>query len=124
MTLSLGGAILQPERLEEFEKDSNRYKLASKRSAPIIDRGSESSNNAQETIYMDLDEIVEKILERLRKHQSQSQRLTTKLDSWLALILLIVLSVGAQIAMIVAEQRGVIPWRMHLWYTLGKKLSP
>lgn len=39
---------------------------------------------------------------------------------------MIVLSFGAQAAMIVVEQGGVIPWWcvsrwwMHLWYVLGK----
>lgn len=121
MTLSFGVAMLQPERLEDIENDSNRYKVASKRSAAIIARGSESSNNAQEAMFVDLDEVGEKILQRLC--QEESQRLMKKFDLWVGLILLIVLSVGAQTAMIVAEQRGVIPWWMHLWYILGKEFS-
>jgi hypothetical protein len=106
MTLSFGGAIL-PLRLEDYENDLYRHRVTVKRSVVSHAEGSRQSEDAHEDIYMGLNQLVEKILARMR--QDESQRLA-KVHLCVGLLAMIVLSIGAQAAMIVVEQGGVIPW--------------
>lgn len=121
-TLSFGGAIL-PVRVEDYENDLNRHKVAIRRSVAFRPKGSRQSEVAQEEMYTGLDQVVEKILARMRHHESQQ---LAKGHLWVGLLGMVVLSVGAQAAMIVVEQGGIIPWWciskwwMHLWYMLGE----
>ncbi|KAL9102388.1 MAG: hypothetical protein Q9163_002454 [Psora crenata] len=120
MTLSFGGAIL-PVRVEDYENDLNRHKVAIKRSVASRAQQPGQLEDAQEEIYTGLEPVVEKILARMRQDESQQ---LAKGHLWVGLLVMILLSVGAQAAMIVVEQGGVIPWWcvsrwwMHLWYIL------
>lgn len=122
MTLSFGGAIL-PVRAEEYENDLNRNKIAIERSDASRVKGYRQSEDAQKEIYADLDQVLEKILARMRQNESQQ---LAKGHLWVGLMVMIVLSAGAQAAMIVVEQGGVIGWYctsrwwMHMWYFLGE----
>lgn len=122
MTLSFGGAIL-PVRVEDYENDLNRHKIAIRRSVAFRAAGSRQSEVAQEEMYTGLDQVVEKILARMRHQESQQ---LAKGHLWVGLLGMVVVSVGAQAAMIIVEQGGVIPWWcisrwwMHLWYMLGE----
>lgn len=106
VTLSFEGAIL-PVRVEDYENDLDRYKLVIERSDAFRAKGSRQSEGVQHEIYAGLDQVLEKILARMR--QGESQQLA-KGHIWVGLLGMIVLSVGAQTAMIVVEQGGVIPW--------------
>ena len=122
MTLSFGGAIL-PVRVEDYENDLNKHKVSIERSIAFRAKGSRQSEDAQKEIYAGLDQVMEKILARMRQDESQQ---LAKGHLWVGLLGMIVLSVGAQATMIVVEQGGVIPWWcatrwwMHLWYLLGE----
>lgn len=116
MTLLFGAAIL-PVRVEDYQDDSNR------RSVAFRGNGSRQSEDAQQEGSTVSDRLVERILARMR--QAKSRELP-KGHIWVGLLLMILLFVGAQAAMIVIEQGGVIPWWcvsrgwMHLWYFLGE----
>lgn len=122
MTLSFGGAIL-PVRAEEYENDLNRNKIAIERSVVSRAKGSTQPEIAQKEINTGLDQVMEKILARMRQDESQQ---LAKRHLWVGLVGMFVLSAGAQAAMIVVEQGGVIGWWcpsrswMHLWYFLGE----
>ena len=58
-------------------------------------------------MYEGLDEVAKKILTRIR--QPESQRLANG-HVRVELVGMIMLSIGAQSAMILIEQSGVIPW--------------
>ena len=122
MTLSFGGAIL-PVRVEDYENDLNRHKVAIRRSVAFRPEESRQSEDAQEERYTGLDQVMEKIFARMRQDESQQ---LAKGHLWVGLLGMIVLFAGAQAAMIVVEQGGVIPWWcvsrwwMHLWYFLGE----
>lgn len=122
MTLSFGGAIL-PVRVEDYENALNMHRVAIEGSVASGTKGPRRSEDAHNEIHTGVDQVVEKILARMR--QDESQRLA-KGHLWVGLLGMIMLSVGAQAAMIVVEQRGVIPrwcvsrsW-MHLWYFWGE----
>ncbi|MCJ1266332.1 hypothetical protein MMC22_006215 [Lobaria immixta] len=120
MTLSFGGAIL-PVRAEEYENDLNRNKIAIERSVASRVKGSTQSEIAQKEIDGGLDQVMERILARMRQDESQQ---LAKGHLWVGLVGMIVFSAGAQAAMAVVEQGGVIGWWcvsrwwMHLWYFL------
>ncbi|KAL9636216.1 MAG: hypothetical protein Q9164_002957 [Protoblastenia rupestris] len=92
-----------------------------RRSVAFRPEESRKSEDAQEERYTGLDQVMEKILARMRQDDSQQ---LAKGHLWVGLLGMIVLSAGAQAAMIVVEQGGVIPWWcvsrwwMHLWYFL------
>jgi len=122
MTLSFGGAIL-PVRVEDYENALNMHRVAIEGSVASGTKGPRRSEDAHNEMHTGVDQVVEKILARMR--QDESQRLA-KGHLWVGLLGMIMLSVGAQAAMIVVEQGGIIPWWcvsrswMHLWYFLGE----
>lgn len=121
MTLSFGGAIL-PVRVEDYENDLNRHKIAIDRSDSLGAEGSRQSEDGHNDICAGLDPVMEKIVVRMRQDESLQ---LARGHLWVGLLGMIVLSFGTQAAMIVVEQGGVIPWWcvsrywMHLWYFLG-----
>lgn len=155
MTLSFGGAIL-PVRVEDYESALKSQKVNVERSDASRVQGFRQSEDAQTKTPGGLDQAkaethegldqaktethggldqakteklrslnpkVRQILERMRQDESQQ---LAKGPLWMGLLGMLVLSVGAQAAMIVVEQGGVIPWWcvsrywMHLWYVLGE----
>lgn len=122
MTLSFGGAIL-PVRVEDYENDLNRHKVAIERRGIFRAKQPRNSEDGEEEMYAGLDQVLEKILVRMRQDESQQ---LAKGHLWVGLLGMIVIFVGSQAAMIVVEQGGVIPWWctsrwwMHLWYLLGE----
>lgn len=65
MTFSFGGAILLV-RVEDYKNDLNRHKLAIERSVAFRAKGPRKLEDAQEEVYADLDQVLEKILVRMR----------------------------------------------------------
>lgn len=122
IALSFGGAIL-PVRVEDYEKDLNNDKTAPGNVVSLRARGGKAPEHNEEATRAKVDQLVEKIEARMR--QDDSQRLPRgHLISGLCGMGL--LFVGAQAAMGIVEQGGVLPWWcvsrwwMHLWYLLGK----
>lgn len=122
MTLSFGGAIL-PVRVEDYENDANGRKATIGRSVTSRTSAFERLEDPKDEEGTRPDQVVERILARIR--QDESQRLA-KGHLWVGLLVMIVLSSGAQAAMIVIEQGAIIVWWctsrwwMHFWYFLGK----
>ncbi|KAL8881468.1 MAG: hypothetical protein Q9198_001338 [Flavoplaca austrocitrina] len=115
MLLSFGGAIL-PVRVEDYEKDLSSAKVTFQ---PKIGR---HHQGFLEETNKELKMVMEKIESRLR--QDETQRLP-KDHLCVGLLAMVALLIGAQAAMIIIEQGGVVPWWctsrwwMHLWYGLG-----
>lgn len=70
VTLLFGGAILLV-RVEDYENDLNRHKLVMKRSDAVRAEGSRQSEDVQHEIYAGLNQVLEKILGRMRQGESQ-----------------------------------------------------
>ncbi|KAF7509883.1 hypothetical protein GJ744_007394 [Endocarpon pusillum] len=114
----LGGAIL-PVHVEDYEDDTETDKRAIIKNARFhAKRPRKTGDTAKETYPK---QQVHEIMARIR--QAESKRLA-KGHLWLGLLAMIILFVGAQAAMIIVEQGGVLPWWcisrwwMHLWYLL------
>lgn len=105
MTLSSGGAIL-PIRVEDYENDLNKHKVAIERSIAFRTMGPRQSREVQEEEKTGLDRVVEKILARMRSDESQQ---LAKGHLYVGLLVMVILSVGTQAAMIIVEQGGIIP---------------
>lgn len=105
-----------PVRVEDYEKDLSSAKVTF-RAKP-----GRPSHEISEATRKELRTVVEKIESRMR--QDQTQRLP-KGHLWIGLLAMVALFIGAQAAMIIIEQGGVLPWWctsrwwMHLWYCLG-----
>ncbi|KAL8870544.1 MAG: hypothetical protein Q9174_003439 [Haloplaca sp. 1 TL-2023] len=120
MTLSFGGAIL-PVRVEDYENDlsSDRQTLGS--IVSLRARRGRAKADVEDEARIKLDQLVEKI--EARMHQDESQRLP-KAQLSFGLLGMILLFLGAQAAMVIVEQGGILPWWcssrwwMHLWYFL------
>ena len=116
MLLSFGGAIL-PVRVEDYAKDLSSAKVTFRPKT-----GRHDHNDIPEETKGELRTVVDKIESRLR--QDQTQRLP-KGHLVIGLLAMVALFIGAQAAMIIIEQGGVLPWWctsrwwMHLWYGLG-----
>ena len=107
MTLSFGSAIL-PVRVEDYKNDLKDSKVAVYQDVAKDDVG--------------LEEVVRRIERRMRQDESVPMPKSHLIWGVSGMMLL---ACGAQAAMIVIEQGGVIPWLctsrywMHLWYFLG-----
>ncbi|KAI4246118.1 MAG: hypothetical protein L6R40_002070 [Gallowayella cf. fulva] len=120
MLLSFGGAIL-PVRVEDYGKDLSSHKVSFPSKGAKGTKGAKTSNrqHIHDETYDELNAVVEKIKARMR--QDQTQRLP-KGHLLVGLLAMVVLFVGAQAAMTITEQGGVLPWWctsrwwMHLWY--------
>ncbi|KAL8688028.1 MAG: hypothetical protein Q9224_004991 [Gallowayella concinna] len=114
MLLSFGGAIL-PVRVEDYGKDLSSHKVSFRAKAA---KGHQHQHIDDET-YAELDSVVKHIEARMR--QDQTMRLP-KGHLWIGLLAMVALFFGAQAAMTITEQGGVLPWWcttrwwMHLWY--------
>ncbi|KAL8912226.1 MAG: hypothetical protein Q9171_002740 [Xanthocarpia ochracea] len=115
MLLSFGGAIL-PVRVDDYVKDLSSAKVTFQAKL-----ATGNDPHIHDDTYAELDTVVEKIETRMR--QDQSQRLP-KGHLWIGLLAMVSLFIAAQVAMIIIEQGGVLPWWctsrwwMHLWYFL------
>ncbi|KAL8947288.1 MAG: hypothetical protein Q9222_006416 [Ikaeria aurantiellina] len=118
MTLSFGGAIL-PIRIQDYENDFSGDKVALGSIVTFRARKPRADDETTEEEFEKMDALVEKVEARMR--QDESQRLA-KGHLWLGLLGMVLLFIGAQFAMVVVEQGGVLPWWctsrwwMHLWY--------
>lgn len=121
MALSFGGAIL-PVRVEDYENDSSTDKITLGSIVSLRAKRGKAADHVEEETRAKLDQLVEKIEARMR--QDECQRLPKRHLSF-GLLGMVILFLGAQAAMIVVEQGGVLPWWctsrwwMHLWYFLG-----
>ncbi|KAL8959210.1 MAG: hypothetical protein Q9183_005675 [Haloplaca sp. 2 TL-2023] len=122
MALSFGVAIL-PVKIEDYENDLNNNKstYTRKRRQPGARRG-KGMEHMQDESRTKIDQLVVKIEARMRQEDSQ------KLPRGLLIFGLCgmgVLFAGAQTAVTIVEQGGILPswcvcrWWMHLWYLLG-----
>ncbi|KAL8800848.1 MAG: hypothetical protein Q9182_004868 [Xanthomendoza sp. 2 TL-2023] len=115
MLLSFGGAIL-PVRVEEYGKDLSSHKVSFREKAA---KTPYQQQQIEEETYAQLDAVVGHIEARMR--QDQTRRLP-KGHLWIGLLAMVALFFGAQAAMVITEQGGVLPWWcgsrwwMHLWY--------
>ena len=122
MTLSFGGAIL-PVRVEDYENDMGTDRMTSFGSIVSLRAKRNKTDEDAKESKKKLDELVKKIGVRMR--QDESQRLP-KSQLALGLLGMVLLFLGAQTAMVIVEQGGVLPWWctsrwwMHLWYFLGE----
>ena len=120
MTLSFGATIL-PVRVEEYEND-----FASGTTVTFRSKRGQTSDSIQDDRKKVLSQLIEKIEGRML--QDESQRLPKGHLSF-GLLGMILLFIGAQAAMIVVEQGGVLPWWcvsrwwMHLWYFMGESAT-
>lgn len=122
MTLSFGGAIL-PVRVEDYENDLNNNQTILGSVVSLRARRGKGLEQNEEEARAKIDQLVEKIEARMR--QDDSQRLPRG-HLIFGLCGMGLLFVGAQAAMAIVEQGGILPWWcvsrwwMHLWYVLGK----
>ena len=122
MTLSFGSSIL-PIHIDDYRNDPNGNTMTNGRVDPSHNAPSGHLAAAQNGINGYSDHVVDRILARVR--QNKSQRLARG-HIWIGLLGMIVLSAGAQVAMAITEQGGVLPWYcisrywFHLWYFLGE----
>ncbi|KAG8532557.1 uncharacterized protein KY384_002434 [Bacidia gigantensis] len=120
MTLSFGSSIL-PINIDDYRNDADGNTMTDGKVEPSHNAPSGRLGAAQKGIDGYFDQVVDRILVRVR--QNESQRLA-KGHIWIGLLGMIVLSAGAQVAMAITEQGGVLVWYcisrywFHLWYFL------
>ncbi len=125
MTLSFGGAIL-PVRVEDYENDLNNNRTTLGSVVSLRARRGKALERHEEETRATIDKLVEKIEARMR--QDDSQKLPRG-HLIFGLCGMVVLFIGAQAAMVIIEQGGILPWLcvsrywMHLWYVMGKTLT-
>lgn len=124
MALSFGGAMM-PVRVEDYESAPSRQNtfpdsVISLRNTIASLSYSEEETDAQKLAK--LDELSNRIESRVGE---KTARRLPKGHLYLGLLRMVLLFIGAHVAMVVVEQGGVIPWWcvsrwwMHLWYFLG-----
>ena len=122
MTLSFGSSIL-PIHLDDYRNDPYGNTMTNREIDASHYAPSGHLGAAPKGINGYFDQVMDKILARVR--QNESQRLARG-HIWIGLLGMMVLSAGAQVAMVITEQGGVLAWYcisrywFHLWYLLGE----
>lgn len=125
MTLSFGSSIL-PTYIDDYRNDPNGGTMSPGGSAASLNAPSRPLRTAQQGLDGYFDHVLDRLLSRVRR--SDSQRLA-RVHIWVGLVGMIVLSAGAQVAMGITEQGGILPWYctsrywFHLWYFMGESLA-
>ena len=123
MTLSFGSSIL-PTHIDDYKNDPYGNTMTDGEVDLSHNAPSGHLGAAQNGRSVYFDRVVDRILVRVR--QNESQRLPRG-HIWIGLLGMILLLAGAQVAMAITEQGGILIWYcisrywFHLWYFLGEE---
>lgn len=124
MTLSFGSSIL-PVHIDDYRNDPHGNTMTDGKIDPSHNAPLGHLGASQKGINGYFDQVVDRILARVRRNESQR---LARGRIWIGLLGMFVLLAGAQVAMTITEQGGVIVWYcisrywFHLWYFLGEWL--